>query len=127
MAAGQLNLHLHTSSLAHLEDLRKQIREVYSNYDYPWVIGYSGGKVSTTTLQLVWTALAGLPAEERTKPVYVISTDTLVETPVIVDHVNETIRKLNQQAVRDSMPFEAHKLTPVLDDTFWVNLIGRGY
>jgi DNA sulfur modification protein DndC len=25
------------------------------------------------------------------------------------------------------MPFEAHKVVPKLDDTFWVNLLGRGY
>jgi DNA sulfur modification protein DndC len=105
----------------------KQIRQVYLDYPHPWVIGYSGGKDSTAALQLVWYALAELPKEQLQKPVYVISTDTLVETPVIVDHIDQALDKINEQASAQSLPFEAHKLEPILNDTFWVNLIGRGY
>lgn len=108
-------------------DACEEIRWLYQNYPHPWVIGYSGGKDSTATLQLIWNALADLPSEERTKRVYVISTDTLVETPVIVDHIDTNLRLINERAAQQGMPFEAHKLEPVLDDTFWVNLIGRGY
>jgi len=110
-----------------LEDVYKEIRDVYREHDYPWVIGYSGGKDSTTALQLVWSAIAGLPEEERTKPVFVISTDTLVETPVIVDHVRSTIDRINEHAAKEKMPFSARMLRPELEDTFWVQLIGKGY
>lgn len=110
-----------------LADIYKEIRQVYLDYPHPWVVGYSGGKDSTAALQLVWYALAGLPVEQRQKPVYVISSDTLVETPVIVNHVDETLRLIGERARECKMPFEAEKLTPTLDDTFWVNLIGRGY
>lgn len=116
-----------TSVLRRLDDIYKDIRETYRKYDYPWVIGYSGGKDSTATLQLCWYALQGLPAEERTKPIYVISTDTQVETPIIVDRINESIQLMNQAARRDHLNLTAHKLSPILDDTFWVNLLGRGY
>jgi DNA sulfur modification protein DndC len=108
-------------------DACEEIRWLYRNYPHPWVIGYSGGKDSTATLQLVWQALAGLPPEERTKRVYVISSDTLVETPVIVEYVQTNLRLINERAAEQGMPFEAHQLHPVLNDTFWVNLIGRGY
>jgi DNA sulfur modification protein DndC len=110
-----------------LADIYEEIRRVYLDYPHPWVVGYSGGKDSTAALQLVWYALAGLPVEQRQKPVYVISSDTLVETPVIVNHVDETLRSIGERARECKMPFEAEKLTPTLDDTFWVNLIGRGY
>ncbi len=110
-----------------LDDIYEEIRRIYLGYSYPWVIGYSGGKDSTATLQLIWNALAELASEQREKRVYVISSDTLVETPVIVDHVDTTLRLINEQAKEQNMPFEAHKLTPTLKDTFWVNLIGRGY
>jgi DNA sulfur modification protein DndC len=110
-----------------LDDIHEEIRQIYLGYSYPWVIGYSGGKDSTSTLQLIWYALAELPIEQREKRVYVISSDTLVETPVIVDHVDTTLHLINEQAEEQNMPFEAHKLTPTLKDTFWVNLIGRGY
>jgi DNA sulfur modification protein DndC len=110
-----------------LDDIYEEIRRIYLDYPHPWVVGYSGGKDSTAALQLVWYALADLPAERCRKPVYVISSDTLVETPVIVDHVDETLRLIEQRARDCRMPFEVHKLTPALDDSFWVNLIGRGY
>ena len=110
-----------------IEDVYEEIRSVYREHDHPWVIGYSGGKDSTTALQLVWMAIAGLPEKERTKPIFVISTDTLVETPVIVDHVQHTIDRINAQAEKDKMPITAQILRPDMEDTFWVQLIGKGY
>ena len=110
-----------------IDAVYEEIRQVYLGYPYPWVIGYSGGKDSTSALQLVWRALAELPKEKRSKPVYVISSDTLVETPVIVDYIDETLRRINEAASAEGMPFKAQKLSPILADTFWVNLIGRGY
>jgi len=91
------------------------------------VIGYSGGKDSTTTLQLVWYALAKLPKEQRTKPVYVISSDTLVETPVVVGYIVQTLAKIDEASKRLEMPFTAHLVRPQVKDTFWVNMIGKGY
>ncbi|HNP87509.1 MAG TPA: DNA phosphorothioation system sulfurtransferase DndC [Kouleothrix sp.] len=110
-----------------IDDIYAEIREVYASSKMPWVIGYSGGKDSTATLQLVWYALASLPVEQRHKPVYVIASDTLVETPVIVDYLNATLSQINQAAKAAQMPVEAQKVVPQTTDTFWVNLIGRGY
>jgi DNA sulfur modification protein DndC len=110
-----------------LSDILEEIKEVYTQNDYPWVIGYSGGKDSTASVQLVWQALSQLPESERTKPVHVISTNTLVETPAIVEHVQTTHERIERQAEEDNLPFSTHLLEPQVDDTFWVNLIGRGY
>jgi DNA sulfur modification protein DndC len=114
-------------SRAFLTQIEEEIREVYVGDNRPWVIGYSGGKDSTTALQLVWTALKGLPAEKRTKPVYVISSDTLVETPMIVDFVDRTLAQINDTATAQGLPITSHKVVPTTDDSFWVNLLGRGY
>ena len=75
-----------------LQSVYDEIREVYRRYPQPWVIGYSGGKDSTTVLQLVWNAIRELPVEERQKPIFVIASDTKVETPVIVDYIDNTLR-----------------------------------
>jgi DNA sulfur modification protein DndC len=115
---------LSRSFLSRLED---EIREVYCGDDRPWVIGYSGGKDSTTALQLVWNALKALPQEARKKPVYVISSDTLVETPMIVGYVDRTLDLINASAKTAGLPISSHKVVPETNDTFWVNLIGRGY
>lgn len=111
----------------HVEEMYEDIRQVYRRTASPWVIGYSGGKDSTAVLQLVWYALAGLPKEERTNRVFVLSSDTLVETPVIVDHIDQTLAQINSSAASQDLPIEAHKVKPQLEDTFWVNLIGKGY
>ncbi|MGY5281449.1 DNA phosphorothioation system sulfurtransferase DndC [Nocardia gipuzkoensis] len=112
---------------ATLDRLTREIQELYLADAIPWVVGYSGGKDSTATLQLVWTALQGLPPERRTKKVHVISTDTLVENPVVAAWVTNSLELLGQAAREQQLPIEPHRLTPEVNDTFWVNLIGRGY
>lgn len=110
-----------------LAQIHREIQEVYLENARPWVIGYSGGKDSTTALQLVWYALAELPPEERKYPVYVISSDTLVETPVIVSYITGTLERIETHAREQQMPFHTELVRPKTEDTFWVNLIGKGY
>ena len=105
----------------------EEIKEAYSHDHMPWILGYSGGKDSTATLQLVWYALHEISKEKRIKPIYVISSDTLVETPVIKDYLMENHRKINEKASEEDLPISADILKPIVDETFWVNLIGRGY
>ena len=110
-----------------LDQIHREIQDVYLENARPWVIGYSGGKDSTTALQLVWYALAELPSEERKYPVYVISSDTLVETPVIVSYITGTLARIETHASEQRMPFHTELVRPKTEDTFWVNLIGKGY
>lgn len=110
-----------------VEGLLQEIRDLYLADAVPWVVGYSGGKDSTATLQLVWMAVAGLEPEQRTKTVHVISTDTLVENPVVASWVTKSLETMRKAAEKAGLPVEPHRLTPELHDTFWVNLIGRGY
>ena len=95
-----IHLYLETPSVERrsIHDVYEEIRQLYLQYPYPWVIGYSGGKDSTAALQIVWYALAELPIEQRQKPVYIISSDTLVETPVIVDYIDETLQRIKARA-----------------------------
>ena len=110
-----------------VEDIYDEICDVYQKFPQPWVIGYSGGKDSTTVLQLIWKALERLPVEKRQKPIYVIASDTKVETPVIVEFIDTTLRLVGERAEEAGMPFRTKKVMPTLNDSFWVNLIGRGY
>lgn len=113
--------------LDYLEDLYRKIQKVYLADSRPWVVGYSGGKDSTATLQVVWTSLQRLPRIKLTKKIFVISSDTYVETPIIVNYINQTLDRINSASLALNLPFEAHKVMPEIDNTFWVNLIGRGY
>lgn len=107
--------------------LKEEIRELYLADDVPWIVGYSGGKDSTAVLQLTWLALSELPAEQRRKTVHVISTDTMVENPVVAAWVGNSLKVMAASAGGQGMPVIPHRLTPVTEDSFWVNLIGRGY
>lgn len=107
--------------------LEERIRVAYCCDSRPWVIGYSGGKDSTCALQMIWRALQALPKSEREKPIYVLSSDTLVETPVIADYIDGALALINNAAKAQGMPISAHKVVPDVNDSFWVNLIGRGY
>lgn len=110
-----------------IEDLYEEIRQVYLADSYPWVIGFSGGKDSTATLQIIWYAIRGLPKEKRVKDIFVLSSDTLVETPIVVDHINKSLDSIASAAKKEGLPISAHKVTPEPQDTFWINLIGKGY
>ena len=110
-----------------VEILLDEVVQLYLSDGIPWVIGYSGGKDSTAALQLVWYALEQIPPDQRRKPVYVISTDTLVENPIVALWVSNSLDQISAEAVRQGLPLTAHRLTPRTDNTFWVNLIGRGY
>jgi DNA sulfur modification protein DndC len=110
-----------------IQILTKEIQELYTLDEVPWCIGYSGGKDSTAILQLTWNAIAALPIEKRTKKIYVITTDTLVENPVVSAWVSNSLEQIKVAATDQQMPVEPHLLHPAVKDTFWVNLIGKGY
>lgn len=118
---------LATGFAATVDELVERMQRLYAEDDVPWVVGYSGGKDSTATLQLVWTALEDLAPERRHKPVFVISTDTLVENPVVAAWVGRSLEVMRARAQELGIPLETHRLTPKISDTFWVNLIGKGY
>lgn len=110
-----------------IDGLMETIRNLYLCDDIPWVIGYSGGKDSTATLQLVWLALSELPKEQVKKQVHIINTDTMVESPVISKWVQKSLKTMDEAAEEQGLPFVTQRLTPAMDNTFWVNFIGRGY
>jgi DNA sulfur modification protein DndC len=114
--------------MEYLPETQADIRSIYLADNRPWVIGYSGGKDSTAVTRLVFEALAQLPASQRQKPVFVVSSDTLVETPLVVDLIKDSLSMMRAAAQQQGLPIEvSHPVTPKLDQTFWVNLIGKGY
>lgn len=100
--------------------------------DRPWIIGFSGGKDSTVLLTLVWLALKKIketiPAPfQLRRPVYVVCNDTLVENPIISSYVDDVLAQIEKAAREQDLPILVRKTIPKLEDTFWVNVIGKGY
>ena len=120
-----------TITKAKINELMETVRNLYMADDIPWVIGYSGGKDSTATLQLVWLSLKELPKEKLKKVVHVINTDTMVESPVIEKWVEKSLKMMEEASLQIDASVESlfvtHRLTPEYDQTYWVNFIGRGY
>jgi DNA sulfur modification protein DndC len=110
-----------------LDNIHEEIRQVYLSDNRPWIIGYSGGKDSTCMAQLVWNALSELPTEKLQKEIYIISSDTLVESPPIIERITNSLKNISDAAKKSHLPLSTNLLEPKLSDTFWVRLLGRGY
>lgn len=110
-----------------IEFIKDEIKDQYLSDNRPWIIGFSGGKDSTALLQLVWYALSELPKEYLTKEIHVVCNDTLVENPRIVEWIENNLDSIKRKAYNDDLPIIVAKTNPELEDSFWVNLIGKGY
>lgn len=110
-----------------LDDIYDEIRRVYTGDNRPWILGFSGGKDSTCMVQLIWNALSKLPAEKLHKGVYIISSDTLVESPKVVQQITEMLDMMEKAAKKTHLPLSTNLVRPVVQDSFWVCLLGKGF
>jgi len=115
--------------LSLVSDIMVDLRTLFSDTgDIPWIVGLSGGKDSTAvTMHLIETLESLPPHIRRKKTCYVTCVNTLVEAPPVIDHVHRFIEELRDYAKNRELPIEVVELVPEVEQTFWVNLIGRGY
>ena len=114
--------------LERLRAIRTQIRSVYLEpTKSPWVIGFSGGKDSTLLLQLVVEAIQSISPDDRRRPVHVVCNDTLVESPIFQRYVDGTLAMVQQGLETLGLPISVVTTRPKVSETFWVNLLGKGY
>tara|TARA_R110000751_G_scaffold2018_18_gene10747 strand:+ start:519093 stop:520250 length:1158 start_codon:yes stop_codon:yes gene_type:complete len=106
---------------------RELLDEYLVDHDYPWIIGFSGGKDSTLVAQLVFEMLLDLPPSERKRQIHLVANDTLVEAPLVATHLDKTLERIREACPSLRVPVTVAKTSPRTDQTFWVNLIGRGY
>ena len=111
-----------------LDLVRDELLDEYrQSHSAPWIVGYSGGKDSTLVAHLVFEMLMELPPSQRTRHVHVVGNDTLVESPLVVRHLAESLREIGEAAVAFGLPVVTKITRPASGQSFWVNLIGRGY
>ena len=111
-----------------LQGIIKKISRRYQAPDKrPWIVGFSGGKDSTLLLHLVFEAIRAIPPKRRFRPVYVLSSDTQVETPAIIEFLESQIVVVNEGAQSLGLPITAHLVRPEMHETYWARLIGYGY
>jgi DNA sulfur modification protein DndC len=102
------------------------LREHYLADERPWVVAYSGGKDSTLVLQLVYELLLDLGRGAK-KPIHIVAADTRVEAPNVEDYLAERLTLLDAHASAHGLPVTVHRVQPLPEQSFWGNLIGKGY
>lgn len=118
---------MNEEQLAVFEEIIQEMMIVYRHDDRPWLIGYSGGKDSTLLVSLVFQAVARLMPGERTKKVYIITSDTMVENPIVKDYMHHSSGQINSASREQGLNIEAHIIYPEAHQTFWSRVIGLGY
>lgn len=108
--------------------VRKTLAGEYAKrHNDPWIVAYSGGKDSTLLLHLVWEVVAAAPPTAERRTIYVVSNDTLVESPLVIQRARRSLAVIQAAAKTAALPIVVHITKPHIDQTFWVNVIGRGY
>lgn len=111
------------------EDIIKEIMVVYKHDSRPWLIGYSGGKDSTLLVSLVYEAAQRLKAlgDDLNKTIYVITSDTMVENPIVKNYMHTSSNSINLAAQAAELNIKAEIIYPEPEQTFWSRVIGLGY
>ena len=111
-----------------LRSIRQELRAEYLQpHDKPWMIGFSGGKDSTLLAHLVLDCLMSVAPDDRKRRVFIVSNDTLVESPIFQSFVDRLLVQLSEGVAALRLPVEVIKTHPLIEESFWVNLIGKGY
>lgn len=105
------------------------IRDEYLSpaQNYPWIVGFSGGKDSTLVTHAVFEAMLSIAPSKRTRAIHIVSNDTLVESPLVMAHLHDTQSVIEHAAQNLRLPISVITTKPDIEQSFWVNLIGRGY
>lgn len=107
------------------EDIIQEMSLVYQHDKRPWMIGFSGGKDSTLLCCLVMEMLSRLPKEKINKMVYIVSSDTLVENPIVRDYMHRMSKMIGEFG--EKLNIKSEIIYPKVQDTFWCKVIGLGY
>jgi DNA sulfur modification protein DndC len=107
----------------------ERLKQDFLTDSRPWVVTFSGGKDSTTVLHLVVDMLLEMKKEgiEQTKKVYVVSSDTGVEMPLIEDYAGNKLDQIRIFAEKENLDIHVEKLSPKVTESFWTLLLGKGY
>lgn len=111
------------------KNLVADVRSEYlsDSQTFPWIVGFSGGKDSTLVAHVVFSALLDVSPSRQVRPVHIVANDTLVESPLVVAHLHQSLQEIRTAADTLKLPITVATTTPKDEHTFWVLLIGKGY
>ena len=109
------------------EDIIEEMTYVYKHDNRPWLIGYSGGKDSTLLVSLVIETVMRLPEKERTKHIFIVTSDTGVENPIVKKYMHSSSHKINEFSKKINANIQADIIYPEVVQSYWSLVIGLGY
>jgi len=109
------------------EDIINEMTYVYKHDNRPWLIGYSGGKDSSLLVTLVVETVLRLPEYARTKKIFIVTSDTGVENPVVKKYMHSSSEKINIFSKKVRANIQADIIYPDVTQSFWSLIIGLGY
>lgn len=109
------------------EDIIEEMTYVYKHDNRPWLIGYSGGKDSTLLVSLVIETVMRLPERERTKHIFIVTSDTGVENPIVKKYMHSSSNKINEFSKKINANIQADIIYPEVVQSYWSLVIGLGY
>lgn len=109
------------------EQVIEEMQLVYQHDNRPWIIGYSGGKDSSLLVSLVIETINRIPEKSRTKDIYIVSSDTGVENPIVKKYMHSSSNKINEFSKKNHCNIKAEIIYPDIRKTYWTLVIGLGY
>lgn len=109
------------------EDIIEEMTFVYKHDNRPWLIGYSGGKDSSLLVSLVIEVVTRLPEYERNKKIFIVTSDTGVENPIVKKYMHTSSQKINEFSQKINANIQADIIYPDVTQSYWNLVIGLGY
>jgi DNA sulfur modification protein DndC len=101
--------------------LRAMIEKGYTH----WIVTFSGGKDSTTTL--IVSLEAALVHPEQVERIDIVYSDTMLEIPLIRQFALDFMEIIQSMERIARLPIYCHVVCPEIEQRFWVCLLGKGY
>lgn len=98
-----------------VEEIRERLAEVN-------IVSFSGGKDSSTVLQLVLAAMAGTD-----RKLYIVTADTRMEIPYYQEYVGRVKSRIETFLANSALRAEVVTVAPPAKDSFWSAVLGKGY
>ncbi|MFZ0961262.1 MAG: hypothetical protein WAO35_10185 [Terriglobia bacterium] len=128
------------------QDIKASLQQLYRENQRPWQAGFSGN-VGPSSARPGPKALRPYkrrdpvaPAEQVRRPVYralsgvtaALSTvyrmpSTVFSIPAIAEMIEGTLDRMRKCSEQNNLNIDANLLKPLIEESFWVNIIGRGY
>jgi len=101
--------------------LRAMVEKGYTH----WIVTFSGGKDSTTTL--IVSLEAALVYPEQVERIDIVYSDTMLEIPIIRQFALDFMKTIQNMERVARLPIYCHIVCPEIEQRFWVCLLGKGY